>query len=168
MQNERLPKTVFVILAIFAAVYFSYCYQQLPEVIASHFDGRGVPNGWQSRSAFFAVFAGVSVLAAVLGFGIPRLIAAMPMQLINLPNKQYWLAPERREESLKFLRLHFAWFGCALFLVIFFAFHYAVQSNLHPGAPPSISGFWLVLVGFAVFMVVSMRRLFRRFGRPPV
>jgi len=70
MQKSRLPKLVFVLLAVWAAFYFSSLYAQLPEVMASHFNARGVPNGWQTKSAFFSVLVGVSVLAAVIGFAI--------------------------------------------------------------------------------------------------
>jgi len=167
MMNTRLPKVCFVLTGLYAAVRFSFYYPKLPATVASHFDGRGTANGWQSKDAFFVVFAGVSLLAALLGFGIPRLIEAMPMRLINLPNKEYWLAGEQRTASLTFLKAHFAWFGCALLLVIVFAFNYAVQSNLHPERAPDVAGLWFVLAGFAVFMIVSTIRLFQRFGRPP-
>jgi uncharacterized membrane protein len=167
MQNPRLPKLLFVLLAAYAAVHFSAYYSQLPDVVASHFNGRGVPNGWQTKSAFFGVFAGVSVLAAVIGFGIPRIIAALPPQLINLPNKAYWLAPDHLAATMEFLKNFFAWFGCAIFVVIIVTFDYAIQSNLHPDNRPDISRMWYFLAGFLVFVVVSIARMFIRFGRPP-
>jgi len=167
MQKSSLPKLVFVLLAAGAAIYFSSYYPQLPEVVASHFNGRGVANGWQTKSAFFGVLAGVSVLAAVVGFGIPRIIAAMPPQLINLPNKRYWLAPEHIANTMEFLNRYFAWFGCAVFVVILVTFDFAVQANLHPDHRPDATRMWYLLAGFLVFVVVSIARMFIRFGRPP-
>jgi hypothetical protein len=167
MQKSSLPKLVFVLLAVGAAFYFSSYYAQLPEVVASHFNGRGVANGWQTKSAFFGVLVGVSVLAAVVGFGIPRIIAALPPQLINLPNKGYWLAPDQLAETMDFLNQFFAWFGCAVLTVILVTFDYAVESNLHPDSRPDVSRMWYLLVGFLVFVVVSIARMFLRFGRVP-
>jgi len=158
---------LFVVLAAYAAIHFSPYYSQLPEVVASHFNGHGVPNGWQTKSAFFIVFTGVRVLAAVIGFGIPRIIAALPPQLINLPNKAYWLAPDHLEETMAFLNNHFAWFGCAVFLVIIVTFDYAIQSNLHPDNRPDPSHMWYLLAGFMVFVIVSTARIFLRFRRVP-
>src|SRR5260370_17221170 len=66
----------------------------------------------------------VSVLAAVVGFGILRIIAAVPAQLINLPNKQYWLPPAHVSETQECLSKYFALFRFPLFFVIIFAFSF--------------------------------------------
>lgn len=166
-MDSRLPKLLFVLLAVYAAVHFSSYYAQMPDVVASHFNGRGVPNGWQTKSAFFAVFAGVGILSAVVGFGIPRIIAMMPPALVNLPNKRYWLAPEHVLETMEFMKVYFAWFGCALFLVMIFTFDYAIQSNLHPDNRPDASRMWYVLAGFLVFVVAWSVRMFVRFAHVP-
>jgi uncharacterized membrane protein len=165
--DSRLPKFVFALLALYAAVHFSYNYPQLPGVVASHFNAQGLPNGWQTKSAFFAVFVGVSVLAVLVGFGIPRIISAIPPRLINLPNKQYWLAPQHLEETRAFLNTYFAWFGCAVFLVMILTFDYAIQSNLHPDSHANPSRMWQVLAGFLVFTIIWIARTFMRFGRVP-
>ena len=167
MQDARLPKLVFAVLAVGAAIYFSAYYVQMPDVVASHFNGRGVPNGWQTKPAFFGLFAAMGVLAAVLGFGIPRIIASVPPQLINLPNKQFWLGPERLAETVAFLNAYFAWFGCAVFLIMILTFDYAIQSNLHPANPPDVSRMWYILVGFLMYVVVWIIRMFIRFSRAP-
>jgi len=163
--DSRLPKFVFALLALYAAVHFSYNYPQLPGVVASHFNAQGLPNGWQTKSAFFAVFVGVSVLAVLVGFGIPRIISAIPPRLINLPNKQYWLAPQHLEETRAFLNTYFAWFGCAVFLVMILAFDHAMQSNLHPDNRPAISRMWYIPAGFVLFMLLWTIRMLLRFSR---
>jgi uncharacterized membrane protein len=166
--DSRLPKLIFVLLVLYVAVHFSYYYPQLPGVVASHFNGRGMPNGWQTKSAFFSAFVGISVLAVVIGFGIPSIISALPAQLINLPNKQYWLAPEHLAETQEFLSKYFAWFGCALFLMIILTFDYAIQSNLHPHNPPDAARMWYTLAGFLLFTLVWTARMLARFFRTPV
>jgi uncharacterized membrane protein len=167
MQDARLPRLLFAVLAVGAAIYFSSYYAQMPDVVASRFDGRGVPNAWQTKSAFFGLLVAMNVLAAVVGFGIPRIIAAVPPQLINLPNKRYWLAPEHLAETMEFMNVHFAWLGCVVFLVMILTFDYAIQSNLHPENPPDASRIWYILVGFLVFVVVWITQMFTRFGWLP-
>jgi uncharacterized membrane protein len=165
--DSRLPKLIFALLALYASVRFSHFYPQLPGVMASHFNGRGVPNGWQTKSIFFGVFVGVSVLAAVIGFVIPRIMGAVPTNLINLPNKQYWLAPKHLAETTQFLNAYFAWFACAVFLFIIFTFDYAIQNNLHPEAPPDPARMWYVLAGFLLFTLAWTIRMLAKFLRPP-
>jgi serine/threonine-protein kinase len=135
--------------------------------MASHFNARGVANGWQTKSAFFSVLIGVSVLAAVVGFGIPRIITLLPPEFINLPNKRYWLAPERRAETMDFLNGYFAWFGCALFAVILFTIDFAIKANLHPERRRDATLIWCVMAGFLAFVVVSSIWMMAKFLRPP-
>lgn len=165
--DSRLPKLLFVFLALYAVVHFSSVYSQLPGVVASHFNGRGAPSGWQTKEAFFGVFVALSVLAGVIGFGMPRMIAAMPAQLVNLPNKRYWLAPERLAETTEFLNNYFAWLACAIYLILVFAFDYAIQSNLHPENPPDPARMWYVLAGFVAITLLGTIRMLAKFLRPP-
>jgi uncharacterized membrane protein len=162
-----LPKLIFVLLLVYAAVHFCYYYPQLPGVVASHFNGRGVANGWQPKSAFFGVFVGVSVLATLIGFGLPRLIEVMPVSLVNLPNKKYWLAEERMAETKTFLTGYFAWFACVIYLVLILTFDFAVKFNLHAEPLPDPARLWYVLAGFLVFTVVWIIRMLAKFLRPP-
>ena len=166
-MDSRWPKLIFVLLALYAAIHFSYYYPQLPGVVASHFDGRGAANGWQPKSAFFGAFVAVSVLAVVMGFAIPRIVSVVPPQLINLPNKRHWLSPENRTETMEFLNGYFAWFACGLYLVVILTFDYAVQSNLHPENPPDSARMWYALAGFLLFTIVWTIRMVAKFLRPP-
>jgi len=116
--NARLPKGLFLLLAVSATIYFFHYYRLLPDVVASHFDKHGLANGLQTKQTFGEVFLGMTDLFAFLVFGIPTIIAVMPRRLINLPNKEYWLSPEQWAASMRFLSPWFAWFGCAVYAVI--------------------------------------------------
>ena len=166
-MDSRLPKLIFLLLVLYAAVHFSLLYPHLPDRLAAHFNSRGTANGWQTKEAFFGVFVALSVLAAVIGFLVPRIIAALPAQQINLPNKRTWLAPEHLAETTRFLTNYFAWSACALYLTMVFAFDYAVQGNLHPQTRPDPAPLWYVLAGFLTFALLGTIRVLAKFLRPP-
>jgi uncharacterized membrane protein len=166
-MQSRLPKFLFLVLAACAVIHFSSYYSQLPGVVASHFDVRGAANGWQTKSVFLGFFVGAIALASVLAFGVPYIISRTPARLINLPNKDYWLAPERRTSTIAFLGRYFAWFGCAALAVVSSSFNYAIRENLHPVAhldPPAIV---YVLAGFLVFTALWLIRLLTYFTSRP-
>ncbi|HKV24537.1 MAG TPA: DUF1648 domain-containing protein [Candidatus Acidoferrum sp.] len=166
-METRTPKIVFLAIALVAGIYFWSNYAQLPQVVASHFDAHGHPNGWQTKQMFFAFFLGAVAIAWLVGFVIPSLIARMPAQMINLPNKQYWLAPERKGETLAELQRMFGWFGCALLLVVTTAVNYAIGQNLPPASTGVPVLLVTVLVGFAVFTTAWSLRLIKRFAQVP-
>jgi hypothetical protein len=166
-MQSRLPKLLFLVLAAYAAIDFSHYYSQLPDVVASHFDAHSVANGWQTKSVFLGFFVGAVALASVLAFGVPYIISRAPTSLINLPYKDYWLAPERRTSTIAFLGRYFAWFGCAALAVVTSSFDYAIRENLHPVAhldPPAIV---YVLAGFLVFTALWLIRLLTYFTTHP-
>ena len=59
-DKTTILTTVVILLPIIPALIF---YNQIPEVVAIHFDAKGVADGWASRA--FAVFALPSLLAAL-------------------------------------------------------------------------------------------------------
>lgn len=76
----------------------------LPERVASHFGGAGVPDGWSSRTAFVAgslLFgAGFSSLfILVLGA-----IRHFPASMLNVPKAALWRTPAHHPEACVILR----------------------------------------------------------------
>lgn len=167
MSNTRLPSSIFFALASLGAVQYFYYAPRLPAIVASHFGRAGSVNGWQVKTAFFSMEVGVIVLATVISFGVPRMIEALPVAMINLPNKGFWLSPERRDETLGYLRMHMAWFGCALLAFLLFVMELAFRANLRNPPRLNLTAFVPALMAFLVFVGISTIRLVSRFSRLP-
>ena len=166
MPNLRLPSSIFFTLGLLAAVQYAYYAPRLPDIVGSHFNGAGVANAWQSKAVFFGIEIMVVVLAAVIGFGVPRMISAMPVSLINLPNKGFWLAPERREQTFTYLQTNMAWLGCALLAFLLFVMELVFRANLRQPPQLNSAAFITGLVAFLLFTFISTIRLITHFAKP--
>ena len=162
MFSARLPKIVFLVLLLVAAAEAHRGYTLLPDCMASHFDGAGKANNFQPKSIFLQMYAVVTVLAVVIGFIIPRIIRVLPVSLINLPHKDYWLAPERRAWTMGIFEAYFGWFGCAVYFLLICVFEEVIQANLR--TPPQMSSNYMIglLVAFVAFMIVWSALFIRR------
>lgn len=141
----------------------AYAWSALPARVASHFDLAGNPNAWQPKGLFVALQAGVVLLLGTLLALNGRLLRATGDRM-NLPNKAYWLAPERREETLRWLEAAMRWFGAATFLLLFDVFTQVLRMNL--GRTGRLEHAGLSVGLYAVFGAVWTVRLLRRFAKP--
>lgn len=153
-----------IILIFLIAVFVSQClfyYPNLPDPMASHFNGAGAANDSMSKLNFFLVEAGILLLIVLEFTLLPYLIGKMPTVLINMPNKDFWFADERRAATIEITKHFFEWFSAAL-LALFIGINQLVfRANLNNENLSSMS--WLVLGAFLVFVVVWLIKFVKRF-----
>jgi len=161
-------------LTICYALFFTCViasYRDLPAHVASHFDLSGRPNGWMSRDSCVDFTVG-------LGVALPAFIIAMmgnagriPISFINLPHRDYWLAPERRRAALSLLLRYSLWLSCLLVLFVTGLHWLIVEANrqaLRPHAQaPHLSGIGMTLIagGFIIGTGIWIVLLLRHFSR---
>jgi uncharacterized membrane protein len=162
----RLSQVVFIALLLLVGGGFAIRYASLPPLVASHFGANGQPNAWMTRSDFAWSTVLPLVVVVVVALLAPLLVAKLPVSMVNLPNKNYWLAPERKDASFRRLRARMEWFGVAL--LAFLAFVYDLVFKANTGGGGLANGpFLAALVGFLVFTIVWTVSLHRAFPRPP-
>jgi uncharacterized membrane protein len=167
MPNTRLPNSIFFSMVALGAVQVSFYAPRIPEILGSHFSRGGFVNGWETRTAFFVTELAMIILATVVSFGIPRIIAAVPVSLINLPRKEYWLAPERREDTLAYIRVWSAWFGCGLLAFLLFAMELVFRANLRTPPQFNNAAFVPALLAFVALDTTLVLRLILHFSKTP-
>lgn len=137
----------------------------LPARVASHFGASGLANGFMTRDVYLAFTIGLVVLPpALVGLSIALSLRYFP-QFLNLPNRDYWLAPERREETEAYLTAHTAWLAALLALFALGIHLLVVRANRI--VPPQLETgpFLAMLLAFAIVMVAWIGALARRFRR---
>jgi uncharacterized membrane protein len=167
VDDPRLPRFIYAFLLLTGITMAAYYHPQMPSRMASHFAADGRANGWQSREGFFLVMLLVTGLSGVVGSLVPRQIAAQSNSRINLPNKSYWLAPERRAETFRFLSTMMAWFSCGLLFVVISGTFLALRANLSEDGRFQSEAMLAVLAAFLLFVALWFLRMFRHFRQVP-
>jgi len=157
---------ILVLLALLGAIFVLLTIDQLPEQVGSHFASDGDPDGWMTRESYLGfILVFLLVYPVAIAFLIGFLPRVMP-HWVNIPNRDYWLAPERREESVKFLSAQGAWFGCLLVLIVA-GIHYAILvGNLSQPPTLPLSIFLTVLGAFLIGLISWLVVVLRRFRKP--
>lgn len=165
MKTVNLAFLGVTIVACFGQLI--YWYPLLPDVVPSHFDGNGNADGSMSRPAYVALIGALQLLFLV---GLPLLgmsIGKLPNSMINIPNKEHWLAPERRDQTMT-VNLHFLIvFGWMSGWLMFSIFHLTslvaveVRETINPE-------FYFVMGVFVIAMFGAVVWLLLRFRKPRV
>lgn len=157
----KFSRIVLYFLIGFFIAQTTWYYPNLPEKIASHFNAFGEPDGWMSKSNFL-IFEAIVLLFIIAEFTLlPRLIEKSPNSMLNLPNKDYWLADERREQTFSVIRTYFEWFAVALFALFIGINQLVYRANLTSENLSSQS--WLIIGAFLVFTILWMIKFVRQF-----
>jgi uncharacterized membrane protein len=161
---NRIPWIAFALALLIAIFYFSNTVSSLPPMVASHFDGAGFATAHMTR-AFYSKFV------FTMGVGFPIAIVALLSAVyskasdMKLPNRDYWLAPERIAQTRMLLVSHGVWFGCLMVAMVCYM-HWLVLTA-HRMVPPHLSnqfvmGGLLVFMAIAIGWVIALLRAFRR------
>ncbi len=143
----------------------AYYYPQMPERMASHFDLSGQADGFMSRSALIWLTALTALMTGGMMLGIALLLKRLPDSLINMPHKDYWLAPERRDESLDAMTASLLWIGSATMGLMLVVFQSIYRANLD--GSNAIGWSSMILLGVYLLIVLTIAvRMMRRFRMP--
>ena len=163
---HRLSLVLFVTLLIAGVAFIVGTIGQLPPRVASHFGVAGQSNAWMTRDNYLLFILGFATLFPLF---IVASLAWLPHVMsrgIKLPNRDYWLAPPRRGETLATLESFGGWLGCLLILFIA-ALHYTIleaNTSVPPQMPASL--LWSVLGLFIAATVAWQALFYLRFRTP--
>lgn len=136
-------------------------YARLPERIASHFGANGVANGWMSRDGYVWFMVGIVTLVSVTMLAAFGSIRYLPSALVNIPRREYWLAPERRDDTARTL-MRSGLLMVGLNSLFFLAIHLLVVAANESQPPRLSNAVWAMLAAFlATTGVITLRLIWR-------
>jgi len=155
-----------VAVSIAAGAFIGLTSGSLPPMVASHFDGAGHPNGFMPRSLYVA-------LLVVIVFAVPLLLSIVPLiasgkagERLNIPNKNYWLHPDRRDATLDYIARHARWFGYGVTIFLCYVHRLVVRANALQPAQLSSPALVAGLVAFFVALLAWLAVLYVHFRTP--
>lgn len=153
-----------VLLALGMAQLTVY-YPQLPETMSIHFNRDGLANGWSSREVYFSIQIGLLVTLTLFAAFAP-LWGLRPGIKFRLPNRDYWLARERKEQTMAWIENSYRKLFLLSMILMLLVSEQVLRANL---SQPVHLDSTLFLVGLGLYFLVIavwLFRLFRRFRRP--
>jgi len=165
MKKSRTAAFVFGLLLVGYIVFLTCTISLLPERMATHFDASGQANGWMNRSSAVVFQGVVGLILPLIIVGVLYTVRFLPTQLINLPRRDFWLAPERRDETCLYLARQGFWLASLLVLLQGMVWYQLIESNSRSVPQLSSSGFLVTLGVFGVALIFWVIKLFRHFAR---
>jgi uncharacterized membrane protein len=149
---NKIPWIIFGLMLLFAILYVTRTVADLPPLVASHFDGTGYPSAYMTRSFYTKFVLGMSV-------GLPMAVVALLSVVysnardMKLPNRDYWLAPERIAQTRSLLINYAVWFGSTM--VAMACYVHWLELGAHRSVPPHLAN-QLVGRGLLAFFLITL------------
>lgn len=138
----------------------------LPDQVAIHFRGNGVPDAWASKWANALIFMVIQIPLFALCMSVGRLTLNIPARWLSLPNKDYWLKPENRVELEARFSTLMEEFGFALFVFLFIVGLLTLDANLSDPVRLNEPLFLVFFAGFMLYVPYWLVKVFRRLKVP--
>jgi uncharacterized membrane protein len=156
-----IPLTALALSYLLFFEYLNISYQSLPDKVASHFGIDGQPNGWMPRDVLVEFMAGIGFFLPLIIIIVMGSIGWMPVKLVNLPNRDYWLGPAQRKATADWFLRHGIWFATLNVLFITGTHWLVVQANTGDAQLKPMNLLLVIgsyLAGICLWLALLLRR----------
>jgi uncharacterized membrane protein len=164
-MNRHLPAVALTTTLAAALVSLPLSAAELPDRVASHFNAAGQADGWMSRESYLWGMAAVVLGMTAFIMGVFYVTRFLPTRTINIPRRDYWLAPEHRQETLNYLFRAGLWLA-TLNATLMLGLHWLLVAANRVQPPRLSSQVWWLLAAFLLAISAWSYVLIRRFHRP--
>ena len=130
-----------------------------PEIVAVHYGSPGTPDAWGSPMELLVLFGCMIAFSTAISLVIPVLVRRSPAWMINIPNKEYWLAPEHRDAASAKLAQWADLFGTVFNVLM-------IPLLLMPADMAPTMGVAILFLGMNTFFIGSLIWLWQAYRVP--
>jgi uncharacterized membrane protein len=149
----RFGRVLYIVIILVCVLEGFRLWTVAPDQMAAHFNALGMADRYAPKIEFFT--SQLKVMLAVLGISVLTevLLLVTPATAINMPNKEYWMAPERRDIVMDRISSTMSLTFASVLLVLFVGLELSVRANLQQ---PAVFPFQVMLVVIAVVFISNM------------
>lgn len=151
-------------LVVLALIQIIYYYPRMPDVVASHFDGLGAANDWSSKDGFFGLYAALLLMVVGIFILVPIWSEKRANFGMKIPHRDYWLAPERIEQTKTFFRRQMMIMGVLHLALMIYTIQLAIMANfdqqprLHFSIGWALALYFVILIGWLIHFHLHFRK----------
>jgi hypothetical protein len=162
-NNHPFALALFSLLGALFVGHAIYHYFILPEQVATHFRFSGEPDAWGPKTVFFLWYFIITGFCIAMFVVVNRALRPGHLSWLNIPEKEYWLSPERIHDTLKYVRSGILLFGSGTLLFVLDFVNQSFQVSL--GNASKLDHPLTTFATYLFFCVLWVISLYRRFSR---
>jgi uncharacterized membrane protein len=143
----------FISLAAFLVMQW-VTYTLLPQTVASHFGVSMAANSFVAKAQYFKSLLSVFMIMNAAFIAMIVLFPRIPSNLINTPNKQFWMQPINRPILDNILRTRLYGLLTAINLIFTILSYYVFKANMSKPVVLS-SHFHVVMIAFFIVVIIG-------------
>lgn len=160
----------YIVLYLLAAFEIIHSYELLPAQVATHFTMQGNADRWMPQAAFIRFHFGFIFFISAIFWMTGFLVGRLPARYLSIPNREYWLAPQRLEDTRKKLGNLIAAMGLVAGFGVMVIDGIIIEVNTEPGTSMDATDFTPVIIGMSAavaVLIVAGARSFRLPAKTP-
>lgn len=165
MSSALRPIVIVAVLTIVSAAQHAWYWPQLPDRVATHWGIDGQANDWMTRTAATVTLCGIQIGIPLFLIAVTSLASRLPVSMVNIPNREYWLHPDRRSATLEWMSRMMGWIAVLTSLFMIGIGHLTFMAN-KTGSGLHVGFFLAALGGYLICVFSIAGRSLCRFRMP--
>lgn len=163
----RITYFILLVCVLIAVLQLVLQFPSLPERVATHFGAGGEPNAFSSKSVFVLMMLAFVIGMPVFLVVLAKIMRYLPKSMINIPNREYYLHPDRAEKTLAEMETSMIWLATITEIFLIGLVQLTISANTQ-GKALSMTGFSILMIFYMCAITAFCVLLIRRYGRPQV
>jgi uncharacterized membrane protein len=156
--------SVFLFLLIATIAHLIHYYPLLPDKIAINYTLSGNPVNWTTKTNFVYIYTGLLTMLGLIFTCFTIFLSKLPSSFISLPNKEYWFAKERKNETISVLSVYYLWISNATIALILAITH--ITFRLHTGIIGQLGKeFKIIMITYILIVIYWSIRYYHKFQK---